>query len=127
MNSSNLREVKREKKKSLFFRELSQLVQMISESEPKVAKVYVTRVDFADDLSVCYAYLSTYAEFSEEIFDDALRVLKLYKPSVRKELATRINPRYTPDIIFVYDKAKEKQSRIDTLLDKVRDDFGSDK
>jgi ribosome-binding factor A len=126
MNSSNLREIKREKKKSLFFREISQLVQMISESEPSVARVYVTKVDFTDDFSICYAYLSTYAVFSEVIFDEALVKLKLYKPSIRKELASRINPRYTPDVIFLYDKAKEKQSRIDTLLDKVRDDLHSE-
>lgn len=126
-SSSNVREVKREKKKSLFFRELSQLIQLVSESEPKVAKLYVTKVDFSDDFSICYTYLSTYVEFSEEIFDDALKVLKLYKPSIRKELAARLNPRYTPDIIFVYDKAKEKQSRIDAILDKVREDLESGK
>lgn len=120
-----MHEIKREKKKSLFMREISQMIQLIAESEPLVAKVYPTRLDFTNDYSACYVYLSTFGEFSETTFNEALEVLKLYKPSIRKELASRLNPRYTPDILFFYDNLKEKQSRIDALLDKVRDDLGS--
>ena len=116
-------EIKREQKKSLFIREISQIIQLIAETEPLVAKVYPTRLDFSNDYGICYVYLSTFDEFSEEIFAKSLEVLKLYKPSIRKELATRLNPRYTPNIVFLYDKVREKQSKIDNLLDKVRDDL----
>lgn len=120
-------EIKREKKKSLFFREISQIIQLISETEPLVTKVYPTKVDFSNDYGICYVYLSTFDEFSEETFEKSLEVLKLYKPSIRKELATRLNPRYTPNIVFLYDKVREKQSKIDNLLDMVRDDLETKK
>jgi ribosome-binding factor A len=120
-------EIKREKKKSLFFRELSQIISLIANEEEPVQKVYVTKVDFSDDYGILYVYLSTVETFSEEVFERALGILKLYKPSIRKELATRLNPRYTPDIIFLYDKHREKQDRINALLDKVSQDLDTDK
>ena len=125
--SSNLHEIKRERKKSLFFRELSQIISLISNENTDVQKVYVTRVDFSQDAGILYVYLSTFDVFSEEIFKTALDALKLYRPSIRKELATRLNPRYTPEIIFIYDENREKQDRIDTLLDKVIQDLGDSK
>lgn len=127
MVASNLYEIKREKKKSLFFRELSQIISLISNENSDVQKVYVTRVDFSQDSGILYVFLSTFDVFSEEIFKVALDALKLYRPSIRKELATRLNPRYTPEIIFLYDEIREKQDRIDNLLDKVIQDLESDK
>ncbi len=127
MISLKSHEIKREKKKSLFFRELSQIISIIANEEEPVQKIYVTKVDFSEDYGILYAYLSTIENFSEEIFEKALNILKLYKPSIRKELATRLNPRYTPDIIFLYDKHKEKQDRINELLDKVSQDLDTDK
>lgn len=38
------------------------------------------------------------------------------KPQVRRELAARINQKYTPDIRFVYDDTLEKSERIEKLL-----------
>lgn len=120
-------EIKREQKKSLFIREITQILQLLAETEPLVAKVYPTRVDFSNDYGIFYVYLSTFDEFSEEAFNQSLEVLKLYRASMRKELATRLNPRYTPNIIFLYDKVREKQSKIDNLLDMVRDDLAGKK
>ncbi|KKQ33492.1 MAG: hypothetical protein US49_C0001G0172 [candidate division TM6 bacterium GW2011_GWF2_37_49] len=120
-------EIKREQKKSLFIREITQIIQLLAEAEPLVGKVYPTRVDFSNDYGILYVYLSTFDEFSEEAFNLSLDRLKLYRPSMRKELATRLNPRYTPNIIFLYDKVREKQSKIDNLLDMVRDDLAGKK
>jgi ribosome-binding factor A len=124
---SNSHEIKREKRKSLFFRELSQIISLIANDNAAVQKVYVTRVDFSQDSSILYVFLSTYDVFSQEVFEEALAVLKLYRPSIRKEIATRLNPRHTPEIIFLYDEIREKQDRIDSILDKVIQDLESDK
>lgn len=123
MVSSNLHEIKRERKRSLFFREITKIINLIAEEEDIVAKIYVTRVDFAADFSVCYVYMTMHQDFSEDIFNKAVEVLKSYTSSIRKELARRLNPRYTPDIIFLHDKLQEKKHRIDALLDKVRKDL----
>lgn len=127
MTASKLHDIKREKKKSLFFRELSQIINLIANEEEAAQKVYVTKVDFSEDYGILYVYLTTVESFSEEVFDKALNILKLYKPSIRKEIATRLNPRYTPDIIFLYDKHKEKQDRINALLDQVSQDLDTGK
>jgi ribosome-binding factor A len=120
-------EIKREKRKSLFFRELSQIIGLIANDNLAVQKVYVTRVDLSQDNGILYVFLSTYDVYSEEIFKEALEALKLYRPSIRKELASRLNPRYTPENIFLYDEIREKQDRIDSILDKVIQDLESDK
>jgi ribosome-binding factor A len=123
MFGPKLHEIKRERKKSLFFREMSQIVNLISCENPNIQKVYVTRVDFSQDYGILYVYLATFNVYSRDVFDKVLGELILYKPSIRKELASRLNPRYTPDIVFMYDEHKEKQDHINELLDKVSADF----
>jgi len=115
--------VKREKKKSLYMREITSLIQEIAQDEPVVAQVYVTRVDFSADCGICYVYFSTFGEFSEELFEQVLERLKLYRPSMRSALARSIKSRYTPDLAFFYDKTKEKEFKINQLLDKVVEDL----
>jgi ribosome-binding factor A len=127
MTSPRLSEIKREKKKSLFFREVSSLVQQLSAEDAAVAKVYVTRVDFSQDYGLCYIYFSTYGAFSQEVFDAALDRLKLYKPSMRQILAKKIVGRYTPDLKFFYDTVKEKEYKINQLLDKVSEELSAKK
>lgn len=115
--------IKREKKKALFLREITAMVQALGGDDQAVAQVYVTRIDFSDDYGICHVYFSTYSEFSEELFSKVLERLKLYKPSMRKALAGRIQSRYTPDLIFFYDKTKEKAFKINQILDKVSEEL----
>ena len=119
MFNPRYQEIKREKKKSLFLHEITTLVQALAGDDPIVARVYVTRVDFSADYGICYVYFSTFGEFSESTFNEVLDRLKLYKPSMRKALAERIPGRYTPDLVFFYDKSKEKEFKLNQLLDKV--------
>jgi len=123
MFNPRFQEIKREKKKSLFLREIASLVQSLGGEDKVVAQVYVTRVDLSADTGICYVYFSTYTEFSEELFKTVLERLKLYKPSMRKALAHTIPGRYTPDLLFLYDKPKEKEFRINQLLDKASEDL----
>lgn len=109
--------VRKEQKLALYFRQISTFIQMISQDEPMVLKTYVTRVDLSADGGICYVYFATYGK--KEDFDEVLKVLKLYKPSIRKNLALAIRGRYTPDLIFLYDEVKEKERRINDLLDAV--------
>ena len=120
MKKTKVHDIKREKKKSLFFREMSSLVQSISQDELAVAGVYVTRVELSADTGICFVYLSTFKE--KEYFDKALDILKLYKPSMRSELSNRICSRYTPNIVFKYDEAKEKERHMHDILDKIKED-----
>jgi len=122
---SKAHEIKRERKKALFFREISSLIQKISEDEPVVRNIYVTRVELSADTGICYVYFSVHTDKSE--FKDALEVLKLYKPSMRSFLAKSLSLRYAPDLVFLYDEKREKIQKIDQLLYDVQKELEEEK
>lgn len=121
MSRSSAAAVKRERRKSLFLQEFSSLFQEIYLEQPVFADIYVSKVDLSNDTGICYVYFATFKEPGEEVFLKALDVLKLYKPSLRKAFAGRIDTRYAPDLVFVFDKGKAQERRINELLDKVAD------
>ena len=108
---------KREQKTSLFLRGISSIIQSLVPDEPALLKVFITKVELAKNYSTCYVYFSTYTDKSD--FGEALEILKLYRPSLRKALGQAISGRYVPDLRFVYDEDKEKERKIMNLLDKV--------
>jgi ribosome-binding factor A len=117
---SGVSQRKREQKTALYLREISSLVQTLSLDEPVLQKVYVTRVELSKDYKVCYVYFSTYKGRFD--FDEALQVLKLYKSSLRKALASTITGKYVPELRFLYDETKEKERSLLDLLDKVKEE-----
>lgn len=136
MTHTKSREVKREKKKSLFLREITPIIQSLhsnqnlsADQRELVGQIFVTRIDLSDDTGICYVYFSTYNEPGEEIFNQALEVLKLCRKSIRVAFAKQLpHLRYTPSFTFLYDKTKEKERRVTQLLDKVSEQLaGLDK
>jgi len=123
MIQSNRGGIKREKKKALFFRELSVIMQKISETEKAVADVFISRVDLSEDCGILYVFYTALKEPAEDYYKVALEVLKLYKPSIRKSLAQTLQGRYTPEIVFMYDEKFEKIRRVNELLDKVHEEL----
>lgn len=123
MTKSHASEVKRERKKSLFLREITKLIQDLASQEPVVADVYVSNIDMSANTGICYVFFSSYLEPGEEIFLRAMQVLKLYKPSLRKAFAARVQTRYAPDLFFMFDRAKEKERKVNDLLNKVQDEL----
>lgn len=118
--------IKQDKRKKLYLRELSVIVQALAAQEPAVADVYVTRIEFSADTGICFVYFTSFVADGLASYEKALDVLKLYKGSMRKELARTINARYTPELVFVYDENKEKERHIHGLLDKVlEEEFAS--
>jgi ribosome-binding factor A len=115
-----LRKSDENKKKSFLLQELSVLLRQISADEPKLSTLFVTRVELSPEGGLCYVYFTTLTD--ESAFSEGLEVLKLYKPSVRKALAQIMKTRYVPDLAFRYDHTKEKERRINSLLDKIHDE-----
>ncbi len=114
---SSARDIKREQKKSFLLQELSSLILAIAQDESTVANVFITRVDLSSDGGVVYVYLSTFG--SKDTFEESLETLKLYKPSLRRELSKRMHSRYVPNIHFRYDEVKERTRKLDTLLQEI--------
>jgi ribosome-binding factor A len=116
-------DIKKERRKSLFFREMTQLIRELADKESSLATIFVSQVDISPNSGVCYIYFSAYQEPGEDIFNQALETLKLYKPSLRSNFARRVQTRYAPELVFLYDKAKEKERRINDLLNKVQSEL----
>ena len=122
---SSVHEVRRERKKSLYTREMISLITTLTQQEKIISEIYITHVDISKNSGILYVYCSTFKEPGEEVFLEVLSVLKLYKPSIRKALASQLQSRHTPDIVFLYDKIKEKERRVTDLLEQVAHDLQS--
>ncbi len=131
MYKSTTADVKRERKKSMYLRELSAFIDTIAEEQPAVREVYLSRLELSADGGICYLYFAAIAPVNaeqpsaEERYVHALDILKLYRPSLRKALAHGLQARYTPELMFLFDEKREKLDRINELLDKVGQELGN--
>ncbi len=118
MNSS-AGTVKRAQKESLLFREISKLFLEASFDDPKLHTITINRVALSPDKGICTVYF--YTPDGQDYFEHhLLPILSQYKVSLRRALAARVHSRYTPELVFAYDKQFEKQLRIEQLLEEVK-------
>ena len=120
MTENKVSHQKRAKRESFIKKELSKLFLDIKLADKNLDDIYITNVELSADKGS--AYVLFFSEKREEFFNTKLPFIILYKPSVRKALSQILNSRYTPNIIFKYDKTLEKQAKIEALLDKVKCD-----
>jgi ribosome-binding factor A len=111
--------IRREKKQSFLFRELSLLLRGLCLDEPTLISTYLTRVELTPGKGTCNLFFASHNGL--EGFKEALEILKLYRPSLRSSLASLLQGRYTPELIFKYDEAVEKTEQMYKLLDDVKD------
>lgn len=83
----------------------------------------VSRVKLSDDKGVCIIFFYTTGGLEE--FKQKLKILLLYKGSLRRALARSIASRYTPELVFKFDDQYEKQQRIENLLEQVKGEDSS--
>lgn len=112
--------IKRAQKESLYLREISQLFLNVTRENSIFKDLFISRVALSESGSVCTVYF--YSSLGREEFERLLEDLKLYKPSLRKALSSRIASRYTPEIIFKFDDQLKKQLEIEELIERVKED-----
>jgi ribosome-binding factor A len=121
MHRSSVSEIKRAQKESLFLKEISTLMNEAARDDIHLREAFITRVSLSDDGSFCTLFF--YADKGEAYFKEhVFPYLVVYKPSLRKALASRISSRYTPDVHFRFDDKFEKMQRIESILDAVAED-----
>lgn len=114
INSSAVSAIKRAQKESLLLRELSNMFHSLLLDDNRLDGLFVNRVELSTDkgwVTVFFYTLEGYEKFQEQ-----LEVLKLYKPSMRKGLASGVKGRYVPDLKFAYDAKFEKQQRLEQAM-----------
>lgn len=112
--------IKRAQKESLFFKEISTLFMKVSLDDQRLKDIFVNRVELSPDKGLCTVYF--YTNQGEDYFKSVLETLKLYKPSLRKALASKINSRRIPELVFKFDNKFEKQFKLEQLLEKIKEE-----
>jgi len=121
MVGKQTRNIKFSQKEALLLREISQLIHQVTLDEPSLVGIFVTSVKLSANKSLLTVFFST-PTATEQDFKEKLKTLILYKPSIRSSLSKKIAGRYTPNIVFKFDKHREKQQKIESLLEQVRKD-----
>ncbi len=115
---SSTKNIKRAQKESVLLRLISHLFIHATIEDSQLQGLMITRVKLSPDKSICTVYFYTPGGIQE--FEEKLKTLKLYKPSMRKAIATEIQSRYTVDLVFKYDEFYERQARIEALIDTLQ-------
>jgi len=118
MQKKQIQEIKKAQKESLLLRELSKLFLQITLDDPELKDLHISHVKLSPDNSMCSVFF--YAPEGQKGFDERFAKLVLYKPSLRKALSQALALRHTPNLKFKYDKAVEKQRKVEALLDKIK-------
>ena len=80
----------------------------------------VTGVELTPDLQYCKVYVSCLG--SEESLGKTIEGLKAASGFLRRELAQSLNLRHTPELQVVADHSVEYGSRMDALINKVKEE-----
>ena len=81
--------------------------------------VTVTDCKLAPDLSYAKIYVTV---FDKEKKDTTIKALNEAKGFIRKQLADRIEVRYTPELEFVYDESIEYGKKIEQIIEQIHED-----
>lgn len=117
MNHSAVSERKRAQKESLLFQELSKLFMKITLDDQSIKNMFINRVTLSKDKGVVNVFF--YTPGGEAEFNTLFKRLVLYKPSLRKALASIIDSRYTPELVFRFDDVFEKQQSVENIFARI--------
>jgi len=81
--------------------------------------ITVTRVEMSADLQTAHVYLSLFGELEEQALWERLEKSKGY---LRRSIASEVKLRYNPSLVFHRDPTPEYESRIDQLIERLKDD-----
>jgi ribosome-binding factor A len=97
-------------------REIASIVRELK--DPRVPElISVTNVHLTPDLKYAKVFVSMLGD--EKVVKEALKGLNAAAGFVRRELAHRIEIRYTPEITFVFDDSIEHGAHISKLLNQI--------
>ncbi len=97
-------------------RETSEILRDIKDPRISSVMVTVTSADVTADLKYAKIFYSTLGEADEK---ELARGLKSAAPFVRRELASRLNLRITPELTFVRDEGVRYGADIAAILAKI--------
>lgn len=91
--------------------------------DPRIGFVTVTGVKVTDDLHLATVYFSVVG--TEEDKKSSEKALNSAKGFIRKEMGRNLRLRYVPDIIFKYDNSMDYAQHIESIINEINMDKGS--
>ncbi|HWR71420.1 MAG TPA: 30S ribosome-binding factor RbfA [Dehalococcoidia bacterium] len=101
----------------LLRQEITDLLQREAKDPRLSVMVSVTRVSVSADMHFAKVFVSVLG--TEEEKKGLLAGLHAASGFLRRELASRLSLRYTPDLSFVYDDTMEQAGKVIQLIDQV--------
>lgn len=96
-------------------RELSNLMRTLKDPRVTGAMVSITRVEATPDMRYAKVFISVLGD--EKALSDCVRGLKSAAGFLRRELSSRLNLRYTPELYFAPDDSITHGAHIMELLE----------
>lgn len=107
---------RQERVASLFQSVISEIIRRNLHLSPE-AFITVTSVEMTGDLKVAKIYFQIFGQVEPQ---EVLAYLEKRKGFVRKTLASKVNLKYNPELIFLLDPRAEHEQKIDHLMEKIR-------
>lgn len=110
--------IRTERLSSVIKRDLGKIIQQGYQRSGSF--ITITKVDVTPDLLIAKVLISVYAPGKDE--DAIFAYIEEQKPSIRKELATKIRHqvRRIPELHFINDKTAEHVEKMEKLFQKIR-------
>jgi ribosome-binding factor A len=102
----------------LLRQEITELLQREAKDPRLAVMVSVTRVSVSADLQHAKVFVSVMGTDEEK--KGLLAGLHAASGFLRRELASRLTLRHTPELAFVYDDTMEQAGKVIQLIDQVR-------
>ena len=101
------------------YQEEISMILMKEIKDEDIKFVTITGVDVTNDLSFAKVYYTVLDDDKKEKTKEALDKAA---PFIRKQLASRIEIRHTPELRFIYDKSEDYGHHIDEIIDKIHEE-----
>lgn len=89
-------------------------------SDPRLGMITVTGVEVAPDLKHAHVHVSLMGGDASP--EQVLRVLEGARGHIRRQLAARVDLKFTPDLSFHLDRSLERGQRILDLIQRIREE-----
>jgi len=113
---------KKKRIESLLAQEIPLIVQQLS--DPRLGFITITSVSLANDFRSAKVYFSALGTEGDEESENRIEmfenVLNHSAPAVQREIADKLDLRYTPRLIFVFSEGLKKSIEISELIQKAR-------
>jgi ribosome-binding factor A len=87
--------------------------------DPRIGFASITEVEVTGDLHYAKVYVSIFGD--EEAQRQSMEALNKASGFIRREIGKRVSLRYTPEIIFKFDRSIEQGAKIAKLLTEINE------